>query len=374
MPTPHALLAETLRNHTDTIASLNVVSGFDGFVDELIEIVEERQSTEAHTRVPTISRFAELIGMAAGRSSLREMIVKSVDAGGCAVNLGDGIASLGVQLDVFGTLGEPAHPAFSALAAKCRSCNSFGIDPGHTLALEFEDGKYMLSSMNQLADFTPAFLKEYLKNDTLKKSCQQADLIAITNWTLYPHMTDCWAYLLENLFNTCTQNPWFFIDLVDPRSRTHQDIRDMLTVLPGYEACGRCSFGGNLNEGNVISQLLDLPEVTTEGPEVAELCSRLRDKLQLSEVVIHCIKGAAVASDDGSEWVDGPYTAKPKKSTGAGDRFNAGYCLGRLLNLPAKDRLLLGNATSGFFVRNARSGSLAEIAFLLDEWGNGNLA
>ena len=31
--------------------------------------------------------------------------------------------------------------------------------------------------------------------------------------------------------------------------------------------------------------------------------------------------------------VDGPFTAKPLITTGAGDHFNSGFCLGRLLGL-----------------------------------------
>jgi len=36
-----------------------------------------------------------------------------------------------------------------------------------------------------------------------------------------------------------------------------------------------------------------------------------------------------VAADpSGTASVEGPFCPKPLKSTGAGDRFNAGYCLG----------------------------------------------
>ena len=375
MPTPHTRLAETLRNRSREIEQMAVVSGFDGFVDELIEIVDERHDMDTYSRVTTIPRFAELIGAAAGRSSLREMIVKSVDAGGCAVNLGDGIASFGVQLDLFATLGDPPHAAFRDIAAKARSRVSFGIEPGHTLALEFEDGKYMLSYMDQLSDFSPEFLQTFLENDPrLLKACRAADLIAITNWTLYPRMTDCWIHLQREVFSKCGHSPWFFIDLVDPRSRSREDIDAMLKVLPKFETHGRCVFGGNLNEGNVLSDLLGLPQVHEEGDAVADLCARVREALGLSEVAIHCIHGAAAATRDSRAWVDGPYAAKPRKSTGAGDRFNAGYCVGRLLDLPVEERLRLGNATSGFFVRNARSGSLAEIAFLLEDWAAGTLS
>jgi hypothetical protein len=355
------------------VLGFNVVAGLDGFVDELIEVVDERQGLDAYRPVPTIARFAQLLAAAAGRSSLREIVVKRVDPGGCAVNLGDGLAHLGVGLDYFGTLGEPHHPAFADFAAHCRSCRSLGVDPGHTLALEFHDGKYMLSSMSQLGDFTPDLLRARLADGEFARACAQAHLIALTNWTLYPHMTECWKLLQDQVFAALPQRPWFFIDLVDPRSRSRDDILAMLNVLSRFERFGPTILGGNLNESNVLANLLDIPQVHEEGPAVADQAAALRQKLQLREVAIHCIRGGAVAADDGVAWTDGPYTPHPRKSTGAGDRYNAGYCLGRLLDLDPVSRCTLGAGSSGYFVRNAHSGTLDQIADLLQTWAAGEL-
>jgi len=66
-----------------------------------------------------------------------------------------------------------------------------------------------------------------------------------------------------------------------------------------------------------------------------------------------------------------PFCPNPKKSTGAGDRFNAGVCLGLALGFNAADSLALGCGTSGFFVRNARSASQHELAVFLRQWAAG---
>jgi hypothetical protein len=367
------VLAESLRAAGKQISGKRVVAGFDAFVDQIVQIVGERQSLEHFTPVPTIADFAGLIARAAGRSSLREFVVQSLDPGGCAVNLGDGIASLGVGLDFFGTLGLPAHAAFTDFAAKCHSCTPWSIDPGFTMAMEFQDGKYMLSSVSCLADLTPDALRAFLTDGTFQQACAEAELIALTNWTLFPHMTDCWRVLQDEVFSCLPNRPWFFLDLVDPRSRGEAEIRAMLPVLSRFENFGRCVLGGNLNEANVLATLLGLETVREEGSAIADLCESLRCKLGISEVAIHCIAGAAVAAEDGQVWVNGPYTPCPRKSTGAGDRYNAGYCLGRLLDLPPRERCLTGSAASGFFVRNARSASLAEAALLLEEWATDQL-
>jgi sugar/nucleoside kinase (ribokinase family) len=69
----------------------------------------------------------------------------------------------------------------------------------------------------------------------------------------------------------------------------------------------------------------------------------------------------------------GPYCAAPKKSTGAGDRFNAGFCLGLAHQLGDANSLVLGCAVAGFFVRNARSATHQELVAFLRQWAAGTL-
>jgi hypothetical protein len=45
--------------------------------------------------------------------------------------------------------------------------------------------------------------------------------------------------------------------------------------------------------------------------------------------------------------VQGPFTPRPKITTGAGDHFNSGFCLGKLLGFDNQMSLLAGVAASG---------------------------
>ena len=83
-------VAQTLREQQSVLANSPVVAGFDGFVDELIRVVDERHDLDNFDAVP-LSPNSELMAAAAGRSSLREIVIDEQDAGGCAVNLGDGM-------------------------------------------------------------------------------------------------------------------------------------------------------------------------------------------------------------------------------------------------------------------------------------------
>jgi sugar/nucleoside kinase (ribokinase family) len=55
-------------------------------------------------------------------------------------------------------------------------------------------------------------------------------------------------------------------------------------------------------------------------------------------------------------------------TTGAGDHFNAGFCLGQLLGFDLTDSLACGVSTSGFYVQSGQSPSMEDLANLLTHW------
>ncbi|MBC8126584.1 MAG: carbohydrate kinase [Gloeobacteraceae cyanobacterium ES-bin-144] len=354
-------------------SACRLVTGFDGFVDEMITLVDERRALDDFTPVPDIATFGAMISAAAGHSSLREIVVTDVHPGGCAVNLADGLASLGVKVDCFATLGEPMHSAYAEIAAKCSGFHSWGREPGRTLAFEFNDGKLMFSAVKQLADFTPESVQGFLADGKFATACAAADVIALTDWTLYPHMTEVWKMLQREVFSKLTRRTEFFIDLVDPSSRSASDIINVASILRDFEPAGPLTLGLNGNEANILCRLHDLPSAPSEATpeETLQQAVALRDLLGISRVVIHRIPFAVSASVEGGFTQPGPYCANPKKSTGAGDRFNAGFCLGLALALGDAESLALGCAVSGFFVRNARSASQPELVGFLRNWDTG---
>lgn len=352
----------------------SVVTGFDGFVDEMISLVAERRSLDEFVPVADIAEYGALVSAAAGHSSLREIVVTDVHPGGCAVNLGDGLAVLGVPVDCFATLGEPPHPAFAATTARFRSAHSWGREPGRTLAFEFSDGKLMYSSVRQLQEFTAADVRRRLQNGVYQAACRQAGVIALTDWTLYPHMTGVWRLLQQEIFAQLSHRPHFFFDLVDPSSRRSDDILSMLDALTAFEAHGPVTLGLNCNEANILARLIGLGEAAAEADECLRLAGELRAQLRLAHVMIHRNRFAVAAGGDSRAIVRGPHCARPRKSTGAGDRFNAGYILGLLAGGTLEDCLVLGSATAGYFVRQGRSANLSELQEFLRAWDNQTLA
>ncbi len=355
-------LADRIDRLCHRISDTTVVMGFDAFVDESIRMVGERSSPEAYEPMPTIADFGAWASASAGRSGLREFVIQGVEAGGCTVNMGDGMATLGFPLHAYSGVGTPAHPAFESFISKCASVNPIGMDPGRALVTEFDDGKLMFCSFSHFAGFTPEYLREQFADGRFRKACEQARGIAFTSWSVYPYMSDCWRFLYEEALLGLSHRPHLFFDLADPASRSQEDLIGMVNALAGFEQIGRVTLSVNGNEANRIALALGLETADESDAQVQQLCTRLHERIGISEVSIHLVKGATTATDGGAVSIAGAYCAKPKKSVGAGDRFNAGFFAGLLLDLSPIERLATGCASSGFFVRNARSANHQELA------------
>jgi hypothetical protein len=368
-----AALAAKLKDRFSEASSLPVVAGFDAFVDEVIHVVGTRISPENYTPVSTIKEFGNWALTSAGRSGLREVVTLYRSPGGCTVNSGDGLATLGFPIDAFAGVGTPPDGVFEEFCAKCRSVHSLGMEPGRTMVHEFQDGKLMFCSFSHFAQFTPEYLAGALADGNYLKACQQAAGIMLTSWSVYPHMTQCWKFLQKEIFSGLVHRPRFFLDLADPASRDPKELAGMMDALAGFESIGPTTLSLNGNEANQIARALGLAEASQDSNGVERLARELRERAQISEMGIHLIKSAAAATVEGSAMVHGPFCANPRKSVGAGDRFNAGWLAGGLLGLSLEDRLLLGVAASGFFVRAARSGNFSEIFDFLQNWSNGSL-
>jgi len=367
-------LANKLERIAPKLSELSVAMGFDAFVDETIRIVGERSSPESYTPMPTIGDFGAWATASAGRSGLREFVLEKSTAGGCTVNMGDGIATMGFPLNAFSGVGDPMHPVFEDFASKCASVDSISMQPGRAIVTEFDDGKLMLCGFSHFSQFTPDFLRHQFADGRFRKICEQSAGIAMTSWSVYPHMTDCWKYLYQEALAGMAHRPQLFFDLADPASRSLADLSSMIAALRGFEQIGRVTLSVNLNEANQIARALEIPEALNEQAASLESLARsIRIRAEVSEVSIHLVKCATTSTAEGAATVEGPFSAKPKRSVGAGDRFNAGFFAGQLLNLAAADCLRLGAASSGYFVRNAHSATWEQLIQFICDWADSKL-
>lgn len=331
------------------------VVGFDGFVDEMASVIGERREDGSVEFVPTIAAFGSMVSAAAGRSFGREVRVKRVEAGGNAPNLAGGLAALGLGVDFYGTLGDPRDPVFDAFAARCGSCTTLG-PCGRTLALEFDDGKLMLNNTGRLGEFTREVAERAVREKGLADRCRGASLVGLANWSRYPHMTACWRVLFESALERTASRPWVIVDLADPTGRSASDVRELGDLLRRMAGTCRVVFGANFSETGVLLRAFDAPAPTEDPASMTDGAERLRALLGVQMVAVHSQRRAAAAwsglpgTPDGRASLEGAYNPRPVRTTGVGDRFNAGLAAGLLGGLSPSDALALGCGAGAWFV------------------------
>ena len=356
------LTARKLTAAIPTLKQTKAMVGLDGFVDEIIAVVEKRTEGGGYDRVPTIGRLAEKIQGAVGQSSNYELVVTQMKLGGNGPIMADALAAAGIDVTYVGNLGYPnIHPVFKEFSTRARVI-SIG-EPGHTDALEFEDGKLMLGKLTPLDDVNWDNLLNRVGHDQLATLIRQSKLVGMVNWTMLPHMSRIWAKLLDEVIpNIERHERKLFVDLADPEKRTHDDILDALRLLTRFQDQVDVILGLNLKESVEIASVLGLPGQAKPEESIESTACAIREKLGVHCVVIHPRRGAAAAIEGESATFKGPFVERPKISTGAGDHFNAGFCLGRIIGLSLVESLCSGVGTSGYYVREAKSPTAAELS------------
>lgn len=354
------LLKQTINKFENNKKKKHFLIGFDGFVDEIIHVVDKRNNPDDYDRITHINSFAERIASGAGLSANIELVPVQTKLGGNGPIMANAILSQGHNVSYIGAIGnDTIDPVFEEFADNCRTVVSL-TEPGHTDALEFYDGKIMLGKMHNLVEVSIENLLKKLPEQDLTKLLSETDMLAFTNWTMLSNLNGI-IEKFGSIISDLPNKPRVFIDLADPRKRTNKDIRDVLSVLSNLPCDTILSM--NLSESTIISLVLGIKE-----DEILPRAMQIRESTGIHGIVIHPLNGAAIAHEKESMWIEGPYTQKPKLTTGAGDNFNAGFCNAWIAGFDPGQCLLMGVCTSGFYVRNGRSPSHQELLGFMKDW------
>jgi sugar/nucleoside kinase (ribokinase family) len=346
--------ADLLSSRADTLPKSFSLVGLDGFVDTILHVVATRENAENYTRLTSLAEFGRRISGAAGLSANFEMVPQMLKLGGNGPIMANALGAYGSPVTYIGILGSPnLHPVFTELAQRAKVISL--AEPGYTDAIEFDDGKLMFGKHQSLREVNWENLVARVPPEQLTGLFQQSALIALVNWTMLTGMTRIFEELVHKILPQLSVRPWIFFDLADPAKRTREDIARALDLIAQFQRHAKVILGLNLQEGRQIGEVLGLTPCEETHAAVAAQAAGIREKLAIDTVVIHPVAFAAGADATGTAAVQGPFIEKPKITTGAGDHFNAGFCVGRMLGAPLDVSLQIGVATSGYYVRTAHS-------------------
>lgn len=369
--TPESLrqkCAAELEARMKQIPTLSAFAGLDGFVDEIIHVVDKREDADNYTRLPNIPGFAERVAAAAGKSTNFELVPQKVKLGGNGPIMANALATFGLKVTYLGSLGWPTlHPVFTEFTKRADVHTI--CQPGLTTALEFEDGKLIMGNCVHLKEVNWPNIGSRFGHDKFAAHLNSSQLLAFVNWTMLPAMSQIWDDIQKQLCPSL-QGPKrrLFIDLADPEKRRHEDIREALALITRFEKYFNVTLGLNEKEAGEIGEVLGLGPRPKSPEDLAALAAQLHARIPVDTIVVHPVSFALAANNSGVSQVSGPFVAKPLITTGAGDHFNAGFCLGQMLGLGSAESLLVGVSTSGFYVRTAQSPTPSDIVNMLRNW------
>lgn len=341
---------------------LNVLNGTitmlaDGFVDEQWSLVNSRASFEEVALIGKMTQFADRINAVGSGGMGIELIKKRVVFGGFTANIGFAAATLGVKTVMAGLFGKgEVDPVFEPLQ-KISKMITIG-EPSITHALEFDDGKILMTNMEQVLNVRWSQIVDALGMDGIKKLITDSDIIGVGYWSLmvaFDEIVQELCKIMPSGAGPAGKPRRFFYDFADLSRRDEASLVKTLTMLKDLNKKVPMTLSVNEHEGAVIFKL-HKEAFDNAGKDMDKRAEAVRERMGFDELVIHTPHFAAAAAE-GSDPAVVPqaYVEKPVRTAGAGDTFNGGYIAGSLAGLELDERLFTANAAVSFFLNNGHA-------------------
>lgn len=366
-------IIEITKTRIPTLRHKIVSLGFDAFIDSVVKVVKQKDVDGTTHYFESTQAFGEYIVEKGQKSFSIEMEEITTKLGGNMPIMANAVAQMGSKVSCIGPMGRAAiHPVFSPMQEKCK-LHSYA-DPGFTKVLEFASGKIMMAEMTGLNNIPWEFIRDSVGINTFQKLFSQSDLIALLNWSELDNSTAIWQGLLSDVLpnSASSARPVGFFDLSDCSKRESSSIAEAMNLLSDFSRYWNIVLSLNLNEATIVSNVFGMQKGSGD---IKQMCDYIFEKLGVVTVIIHTSKLSMARDDLGTYRQNSFFLKQPAISSGAGDNFNAGFATGRLMELPTKMCLAMGNATSALYMKSAKSPSINEvIEFLTNNLSAWNIA
>lgn len=357
-------LLERLRNSQPDLSRKQLVAGFDGFIDSIQKVVFNHPENNQPEYFKTIKDFGQYISAkeTGGLSLETEEIVKKM--GGNVPITANAVAQFGVSSHCIGAFGYPdIDPVFSDMHENT-FLHSFA-NPGITSALEFNDGKIMLAQMSDLNMANWELIKGRIGLKQIIEMVESSDMICLLNWSEVRHTYEIWEGLLREVFpliSRRSRNRVFF-DLSDCSKYSSHRIRKALELIQQFTVWCDVTLSLNKNEASLVYQAIY--SSSCDDPESSGI--KIFQFLNINTLVVHTSTKSLAWRDSLMYQSDTFVVENPRISTGAGDNFNAGFCIGQLIELEADQSLILANWLAACYMKNGRSPGLPELQSFIND-------
>jgi hypothetical protein len=386
-------LVKALKSYQKSGQNLKAIVGFDGYVDKIQKVVRNKNASQS-VYYNTITEIADYVSTLAGVSGQIEIRNLEFKIGGNAPTMANSLGALGIKNTCIGTMGYPdLSNVFEEMHPNCMVVSI--AEPAQTNAMEFNDGKLIFSEVSTFEQLTWTYVAAVAGIGNLTKWIYESQLISFVDWANLNYCTDIWEGILEDIVVKLNPSPDekqigryyevnkkiadeegsgmrhknFFFDLCDPSKRLKEEILAALSVINRYKPYGKVTLGLNENEARKIYKVLEGENENTTDLQI--VARYIFDRMTIHQVLIHPTDRSIVATQKQIFEVKGRLIPEPRIITGGGDNFNAGFCLGLVLDLPVEQTMLLGMANSGTYITNGASPNIGELVEYLEMWESG---
>ncbi|MDQ8188278.1 carbohydrate kinase family protein [Pelagicoccus sp. SDUM812002] len=360
-------MSSNIKKYIDFLNNIrgSVLLGCDGFVDEVYQIVDVRHSLTDYTPMENLKGFGELIVKRADGGVGLEIVPKRRCSGGFTPNTGRVAAFLGLKPTLTGLYGaKDIDPAFEEFVDNCELV-SLG-DPALTLVFEFSDGKLLMSALKTVANLTWDDFVAFFGEEKIKDLFEGVDILGLGYWSLTPDFDRFLTGFLSQ-YETAQAPRRMFFDFADIKKKSNESFLQSLELIKKFNQKIPMTLSLNEHEGEELFNRFGM-EWISEPKQVAGGLTELRQRIGIDELVVHTPHFAAASSAiDGEDYALQELQTEVIRTAGAGDTFNGGYLCASLGDLPVKERLVIANAATAFFVTHATAPTKDELIAQIED-------
>jgi len=258
--------------------------------------------------------------------------------------------------------GEPVHETFARDFGEY-DLHSIG-EPGVTDAVEFDDGKLMLTEIGDTMTLDWTRLEDRLGHDRLLRRLDGAALLGVGYWSETPRLPSVLSGLRDRWADIDDPPETVLVDPGDVRKLDADRLRSGREAISELGDVTDVVVSANRAETDVLADAYD----GDADRDFAAAAEAVFDAIEPTWFVGHGIDRSVVVTSDETRSVAVPAVAEPEMTTSSGDHFNAGLALAAITGLDPAPAVVVGNAVAGHFVRTADQPSLDEVRGFVDDY------
>jgi sugar/nucleoside kinase (ribokinase family) len=343
----------------------DLVFGFDGVVDNVRRMIQTRDSSGGFSTFDSLRDIRAQVDDSIESSSSLTLEWETVGTrtGGHACHLSRGFNKLGVNTTMVGTYGNPPREEFTTEFEES-TLVSVG-ESGVCDAVEFDDGKLMISETSEATDLDWDLLTDRIDPETLATQLDGTDVLGVGYWNVTSALPEILSALVANTWSEQLSPPGLvFLDPADVRNLPSDVIREGANHLQTVNDTVPVTVSANRVETEYLGEALH-----GENPEsIVQTAKQVHDGLGVDRFVSHGVSRSITVSEKGIVDVEVPKTENPEMTTSAGDHFNLGFILGQISGLSDTASTILANAVAGSFVRNGTPPDFERIQQAVDSY------